>query len=479
MRSNHVIATAVVLLSLFFHLTRLHSQTTSPQIGFVSMIPQTGSSSPAGVAIFGFRSSGVLITEAGVPASPLIESGRIFADVSGPVNTGLAIANPTANDVSITFYFTDSSGSDFGKGSFTLPAYHQIARFLTEPPFNGLSSMQGTFTFNSSGPISAVALRSLLNERGDYVMTTLQVSTLGEGLGGDSLVFPHFADGGGWTMQVVLVNPGDTPLTGSIQFWGQGNSTSDPQPVKVIIDGRNDSSFSYTIPARSAVRMTTEKDHDNIEIGSIRVAPAPDSGLPSGLAIFSFAKSKITTSAASVAALPAGTAFRTYVESDGTPGQPGSIQTGLAISNTSPSAVTVNLSLNNLDGSPTGLSGTVDVPAGGQTAQFLNEMIPALPAQFKGVLLLDSTLPIAVSSLRVRYNERGDLLVTTLPPWNDNALPSGDEVDFPHIVSGGGYSTQLVLLSPGSPKGESSINLRVLSQDGSDFKGVQLQPIPY
>jgi hypothetical protein len=477
MRSTRLAGTAVTLLSLFSYLTCLYSQTTSPAVGYVRMLPESGSRSPAGVAIFGFRSSGVLITEAGVPASPLIESGRIFADVSGPVNTGIALANPGAKDVSINFYFTDTSGNDFGQSSFTLPAYHQIASFLTEAPFNVLSSLQGTFTFEASGPISAIALRSLMNERGDSVLTTLQVSTLGEGLGGNSLVFPHFADGGGWTMQVILINPGDTPISGSIQFWGQGNRNSNPKPVKVLINGSNDSSFSYAIPAHSALKMTTRKSRDNIETGSIHVDPASGSGMPSGLAIFSYAQNGITTTAASIAALPAGIAFRTYVESEGTPGQPGNIQTGVAIANPSTSPVTIKLSINKLDGSPTDLSGSFDIPAEGQIAKSINEVIPELPGQFKGVLLLDSPLAVTVSSLRMRYNERGDLLVTTLPARNDDVLASGDEVDFPHIVSGGGYSTQLVLISR-SATGGSSIRLLLMSQDGGAFKGTQMQSIP-
>src|SRR5207249_4807866 len=63
-------------------------------VGYASIRPNTGSTTPAGLVIFGFRQNNILVTEAGVPASPLIQSGRIYAEINGPVNTGLAIANP-------------------------------------------------------------------------------------------------------------------------------------------------------------------------------------------------------------------------------------------------------------------------------------------------------------------------------------------------------------------------------------------------
>jgi hypothetical protein len=467
-----------ILLPFVLPIVSAAQTSTSPEVGFVRLLPEAGSSSPAGVAIFGYSQNGVLITEAGVPASQLIQSGRIFADVNGPVNTGIALANPNAVSAVISYYFTDTAGNNFGEGVFTLPANHQMARFLTEAPFNGLSPMQGTFTFESSVPVSSIALRGLTNERNDFILTTLPVSPLGQGFGGSSLVFPHFADGGGWTMQVVLINPGDTPLSGTLAFWGQGSKNANPRPVKVLIDGVNNSTFSYTIAPRSAIRMATTKAHDNIEVGSIQVSSPQSNYGPSGLAVFSFNNNGVTVSAASVPALPAGTAFRTYVESNGTIGQSGYIQTGVAISNTSSSAVTVSLDIDKLDGISTGLSATLDIPAGGQIAKFVNEVIPALPAAFMGVLRVSCPTPIFVTSLRMRYNERNDLLVTTVPPRDDATAPSGAEVNFPHIVSGAGYTTQLILLSPSPAGPNSSVRLWLLAQDGSALRTVSLQSLP-
>src|SRR5439155_6957628 len=118
-----------------------------------------------GVAIIGLRTGGVLVTEAGVPASPEIASGRIYAEIQGPVNTGIALSNFDEQDALVSFSFTDATGNDFGAGSFTLPASHQIAAFLNQAPFNGPAVLQGNVTFRSSVPVGPIARRPRRPER--------------------------------------------------------------------------------------------------------------------------------------------------------------------------------------------------------------------------------------------------------------------------------------------------------------------------
>ena len=52
--------------------------------GYARIQPEGGSTTPFGVAIFGYRENGILISEAGVPATRLISGGRIYAEVGGP-----------------------------------------------------------------------------------------------------------------------------------------------------------------------------------------------------------------------------------------------------------------------------------------------------------------------------------------------------------------------------------------------------------
>jgi hypothetical protein len=129
--------------------------TSSPQMGQIRVIPNNGATSPAGIAIFGFENAGNLIGEAGVPSTSMIRAGRIFVEINGTVNTGIAFANPGNADAIVNYYFTDSSGHDFGGGVITLQANHQIATYLTNAPFSA-SPFTGTFTFSSTGSIAAL-----------------------------------------------------------------------------------------------------------------------------------------------------------------------------------------------------------------------------------------------------------------------------------------------------------------------------------
>jgi len=85
---------------------------------------------------------------------------------------------------------------------------------------------------------------------------------------------------------------------------------------------------------------------------------------------------------------------------------------------------------------------------GAQIARFIHELVSNFPNDFQGTLELTSTAPVVVSGLRGRYNERGDFLMTTTPPRNEAAPPTNSELVFPHVVNGGGYTTQLILLGP-------------------------------
>src|SRR5436190_10042876 len=138
-------------------------------VGYARILPDSGATTPSGVAIFGFRTNNVLVTEAGVPASPLMKNGRIYAEVSGGLDIGLAIANPGTQTANISFSFTATDGTDFGAGILSVPAGRQTAQFLDQAPYNSGAGIQGTFSFDSDVPIAVVALQGYTNERGEFL----------------------------------------------------------------------------------------------------------------------------------------------------------------------------------------------------------------------------------------------------------------------------------------------------------------------
>jgi hypothetical protein len=427
---------------------------SSIQVGYADVLPGAGSSTPAGMAIFDLRENGVLVSEATVPATSLIQAGRTYAEIGGSVDTGIAIANPNDWPATITFYYTDSNGANILSGTTTVAAGSQISAFLDQAPFittpavPDLSAVR-TFTFSSSQPVGVIALRGYTNQRGEFLMTTLPVSTL-DSKPAAAFAFPHYADGGGWMSKVVLVNPTDSGISGTIQFYSKGTSTAAGAPVVIATVGNSASSFNYAIPPRSAFTLQTADIGLAVQTGWISVTPGSGTSAPFGLVIFSLQSNGIRVSEAPVPAQPGSSAFRLYAEAAGdiSTQQAGTIATGIAVSNPSSSNVTISFGLTNLDGTPAGSGGTMTVPAAGQIDMFLNQIpgFSSIPPSFKGILRI-SGANVFVTGLRGRYNERGDFLMTTTTPVDENAPPSSSELVFPQVPDGGGFTTQIILFS--------------------------------
>jgi hypothetical protein len=404
------------------------------------------------------------VSEAAVNASALVTSGRINAEVGSGVDTGLAIANPNNQPVTLTFYFTDAAGVNSATRTTTIAANSQIARFLTQDPFNGALAFSGTFTFMASAPVAAVALRGLTNERPEFLITTLPIADLAAPAATETLLFPHYAEGGGWSTQIVLVNPSDAAISGSVEF-----------SQAVSIGGQTATNFPYTIPPRTSRTLKTSGTAAAVQSGSVKLTPAAGNRTPVGLCIFSFRKNNITVSEAGVPAIRAGAAFRLYAEASGffSTQQVGSAQTGVAIVNAGSTTATVNFELTRLNGVSTGLTGAVTIPPNGQTARFLTQIagFEDIQAPFQGVLRISSTSSpagIAVVGLRGRYNERGDFLITTTQPWDESTPAPTTEQFFPHFADGGGYTTQFILFN-GSTDQSSAGSLRFFNQSGQSL----------
>ncbi|PYS54949.1 MAG: hypothetical protein DMG13_06075 [Acidobacteria bacterium] len=429
---------------------------------------------PAGMEIVSLRQNDVMVSEAAFAASAPLRSGRVYTEISGSVNTGVAIANPNASPATVSFYFTDDSGSIFDGGSTVLAPNAQIAGFLDQPPFympgpfrTTPVSNSRTFTFTSSVPVSVLALRGTTNSRSEFVIAPLQIVDLSTS-SNESISIPVLADGGGWTTQLLLVNPTDDTLTGSVQFLAAAG-----EPLTLSVSGQTGPQSAYSVPPRSSRRLQTAGTGDTTQTGSMRIVPATGSRAPAAVALFSLRVGGVTTMEWTLTGTRSGTAFRVYAEASGdfTAGRAGSFQSGVAIANHGSAAATVNLDLNTLDGVSSGWTGSVNIPAQGQIGVFLNQIQASgpLPASFQGVLRVSTAAAsgVSVAGFRGRFNERStsNLLLSGMPAVNENTPSSSTEVVFPHVVDSGGYSTQFILFSGAAGQSSTGV-LRFYSQSG-------------
>ena len=157
----------------------------------------------------------------------------------------------------------------------------------------------------------------------------------------------------------------------------------------------------------------------------------------------------------------AGSGFRMFVENGS------DVQSGIALVNVSDASTTVTLTLRTLDGMDTGLRASLTLRQRGHVSFFLNQIpgFESLPASFQGVLRITSNAAsVAAVGVRSRYNERGDFLVTAMPVADESAPPEL-ELIFPHIVFGGGYTTEILIFNNSSSDSNKAM-IRFRTQSG-------------
>jgi len=183
--------------------------------GWAQLTPDAGTSTPIGAGVFGYNPGAFLLTESGIPAAVSTTHARIYVDLSGGHDTGLAIANPASTNASVTITAFQSDGVTrigTSQGPLQLPANGHSA-FFADGFIAGLpAGFTGVLDIASSTPFAALTVRSLTNERGDFLLATFPTADMTVSAP-SPIVFPQIADGGGYVTQFILISAGGAAST--------------------------------------------------------------------------------------------------------------------------------------------------------------------------------------------------------------------------------------------------------------------------
>jgi len=448
------------------------------EAGYAALTVNSGTA-PYGTAVFSFKQNGVTVSEAGVPASPPSTSARIFIDYRSAVpavpgridagtidiNTGIAVVNRGSGTANVTYLLRNFLGSTLSNGHGTIDAGAHFAKFIDQMkdvasgfrlPSDFQSTIQfGSLEISSDQPLSIVALRMTTNQRNEVVFTTTPTADLTQSLTSTPTYFPQFADGGGYTTALVLLNTSSGIETGTLQIL---DDLGAPLLVNQV-GGTADSSFKYSIVPGGAFRFQTDGFPTTTKVGWVQLTPDDGTSTPVAAGMFGYNPGDVLVTESGIPAAASTTHARVNVDlSEGH-------NTGLAIANLAETSASISIKAFQSDGT-TGVGtsqGPLPLQAKGHSARFAGEFVSGLPAEFTGVLDIRSATPFAALTMRSLTNERGDFLLTTFPIADMNrAAPS--PIVFPQIADGGGYVTQFILLSPG---GASSAKLNFYGESGA------------
>jgi len=435
------------------------------QAGYAKVTVDNGNP-PYSTAVFSFVDNGFTVSEAGVPASPPTKAARLFIDyrsnVAGKtdqqdvgtllIDTGIAVVNPGAATANVTYKLRDGAGNLIGNaGTGIIPAGAHRAKFidqltdleagLTLPPGFSTSIQFGTLEITSDRPLSIICLRSTVNTRGDTLFTTTPVADLTRSPQTSPLYYPQVADGGGYRTVVVLVNTSNAVETGAIIFY-----TDNGSPLNVTqVGGATNFSFPYSIAPGGFLVLQTDGSPLTVNTGSAQVVPSGGTSTPVGAGIFSFRQAGVLVTESGIPSATPTTHARLYVDKSN------GHDTGIAIANPGGSPLMVTLSTFQTNGATAmGSPSAINLSGNGHTAAFAGQFNPALSPGFTGVLDIAATSPFIALTLRSLTNARGDALLTTFPIADFN-LPAPSPIIFPQIADGGGFRTEIIMLSTSGP----------------------------
>jgi hypothetical protein len=462
------------------HKTSGESEQT--QTGYATVT--TSGVVPDGTAVFSFKKENVTVSEVAVASSPPTFKARIFVEYRAGVpaipgraesgnidiNTGIAMVNYGETAANITYILRDLDGKDITVGHGNLPAGHHDARFINQvkdvaPDFELPADFQINTQFASleiqgDQPLSVMALRGTNNQRNDFIMTTTPIADLFQTLGTGRIFFPQFADGGGNTTTLVLMNTSDEIETGSLEILKDNGA---PMFVNRV-GGSTNYSFRYFIPVGGVFRFQTDGAEPSTRTGWVRLLPDDSTSTPVGLGIFGYNPDKMLVSESGIPPATPKTSARVYVDLSG------GHNTALALINPNDTAEAIHINVNafHVDGITAAGTSPAPIQLGGfgHAAMFANQLVNELPPDFKGVLDLSSSEPFAVMTIRSLNNERNDFLMASFP-IADPSQALLAPILFPHIAEGGGNAMEFIFLSS---SGASTVSLGLSDNTGALFK---------
>ncbi|UCF35553.1 MAG: hypothetical protein JSU96_12000 [Acidobacteriota bacterium] len=429
-----------ILLSLLWVFTGVVLAESDLLTGYATLDVASGSSAPHSTALFQFRnSSQVLVWEAAVSAASPTDSGWILVDDQGGGRTGLALVNVSAQAQSVVLTLRDQQGTTLADRTVGLAAGQHLALFVAELFPNLTWDRLGSLEFrvtDGNEAVAAVTLRENRNWQDEAIYATLPVIEQKTPLDSESLYLPQIGSGSGLGTDVLLFNSSSATSRGTLRFYAAAGN-----PLSFWIDGRLQSEVKIELKGFACTKIALQVQGG---VASGYAMLTADSGEHrfSGVALYRYEREGRPVSEAGVPLVKSSQWMSTLIDQ-------GEGRVAIALANSTPQTSGITLSLLDREGVEVGAT-VIDLVPHGHLARFVDELFPGLPIGFTGSLDMQSDRAFSGVSLKLTRNTRSDSILTTLPFEAPGLQQAGEQLIYPQIGFGSGFSTRFYYLGNGA-----------------------------
>jgi hypothetical protein len=195
------------------------------RVGTVELLPDAGTSTPFGAGFFSFTPGNIRITETGFSAARPSTHSHLYIDLSDGHNTGIAF-NTTGEYPAILRLraFETDGKTPVGTGRSITLASRQRRDIFVDRLIEGLpSNFRGVLDISSNRPIAVLALRCLVNSRGDFLVSTYPVADPTRSEQAGPLFFPQIAAGSGYSTQFIFLGVNHA-ATVSLEYFSENGA---------------------------------------------------------------------------------------------------------------------------------------------------------------------------------------------------------------------------------------------------------------
>ena len=360
-----------------------HGMGNQVTTGSVKVVSDSTGSSIGGVLRFDLQIDMTRVGVAGVGASQPVRDAIFPARrMAGGINTGAAFRNLSESRQELTCRLMKDGQALGDDAMVDLPANGQDAKFIHELFDHDTSDFTGSVRCTSPEGEQEFTAVALELDTGNGIFTTLPVVPVvmngsGSGNGNQAtLYFAHFANGGGITSDIVVVNAAATAARPDIYFYSKEGEVIDAgsvldvmgQGLEVADNGAL--TVPNAIPPLGEITIPTHGMGDRVTTGSVKVVSDGSGSSIGGVLRFDL---QIDMNRVGVAGVGASQPVRDAIF----PARrmENGINTGAAFRNLSDSMQVLTCRLMK-DGQQMGDDAMVDLPANGQDAKFIHELFP-------------------------------------------------------------------------------------------------------